>query len=96
MSIGRMLEKDLTMKRYHCPHCGYTWMEFVGHIVEKRKGLDDLHIRIGDGTPSECQKCGCCFVFEAALSEKNQTFRGRFEGIKIVTHAARPRVELRT
>lgn len=82
MNIGNIIENELNAKRYHCPDCGYTWIEFVGHIIEKRTGLDDVHLRIGEGIPSECQKCGCHFVYEIPLSDENQLLKGRFEGIK--------------
>lgn len=82
MDVGHVFEKELEMKRYSCPDCGYTWIELVGLIVEKRKGLDDIHLRIGDTMPSECQKCGCCFMYEIPFYEENQQLRGRFEDIK--------------
>jgi len=84
-AMREVLKKELGMKRYHCPNCGYTWVELVGLIIEKRNGLDDLHLRIGDGTPSECQKCGCCSAFEISLSEGNQQLKGRFEGTRRIT-----------
>jgi len=82
MEIGNKLLNQLNVKRYHCSGCGYTWIEYVGHIVEKREGLEDMHFRIGDGAPSECQKCGCCFIFEITLAEANQHLKGNFEGIR--------------
>ncbi len=82
MSIGHILEKELRKKRYCCAHCGYTWIEYVGLIIEKRKGSDDLHLRIGYGMPSECQECGCDLVYEVALPEENQQNEVSFEGIK--------------
>jgi len=80
--LREVLKNELNTKRYYCPNCGYTWLEFVGLIIEKRNGSDDVHLRIGDGTPSECEKCGCCSVFEISPSEENPQLKGRFEGVK--------------
>lgn len=88
MNMRELLKNDLSMKRYNCPECGHTWVEFVGLIIEKRNGLEDVHFRIGDGTPSECQACGCCYVFEVSLSEENLRLRGRFEGIRRIVRGA--------
>lgn len=84
LNIGHILERELKKKRYCCACCGYTWIEFVGLIIEKREGSDDLHFRIGYGTPPECPVCGCDLVYEIALSEENQQIEASFEGIKII------------
>ncbi len=91
MSIGHILEKELRKKRYCCAHCGYTWIEYVGLIIEKRKESDDIHFRIGYGTPSECLECGCDLIYETVLPEENQQKETSFEGIKRII---RERVEI--
>jgi len=83
-SIGHLLEKELKKKRYCCAHCGYTWIEYVGLIIEKREESDDIHFRIGYGMPSKCPECGCDLVYEITLSEEKQQKEVSFEGIKII------------
>lgn len=64
-------------KRYCCAYCGYTWIEYVGLIIESREG-EDIHLRIGNIEP-ECQKCGCSLIYEISPPKGREY---RFEDIE--------------
>lgn len=66
--IGKIGDKEekrkLTRRRFRCIHCGYTWIEMIGLIIESKEGSEDLHFRIGSGKPHKCQKCGSVNICE--------------------------------
>ncbi|PVX25673.1 MAG: hypothetical protein CW691_03845 [Candidatus Bathyarchaeum sp.] len=47
---------NLIKKRFTCIHCGKTWIEFVGVIVGRKDGCEDMCLRIG----MESENCFAC------------------------------------
>jgi len=91
---SRNSSEELTRKRFACAHCGSTWIEFVGLVVGRRDGNEDLCLRIGMESENcqtcrmqarECQKCGSKDVYEIRFAEEiNNDVPLSFKGIRRV------------
>ncbi len=86
---NRNSSEELTRKRFACANCGATWIEAVGLVVGRRRGNEDLCLRIGMESEAcqvcrmktrICQGCGSRDVyelrFEKEVSENPMTFKG--------------------
>lgn len=86
--------EELIKKRFACANCGITWTEFVGLVIARRDGKEDLCLRIGMESEScqfcrmkarECQECGSKDVYELRFAEEvAEEVPLNFKGIKIV------------
>jgi hypothetical protein len=84
---------ELTKKRFACASCGMTWIEFVGLIVGRSDGKEDLCLRIGMESETcqvcrlkarECQECGSKDVYELRFEEEIPEVPLSFKGIRTV------------
>lgn len=90
----RDLTEELIKKRFACANCGITWTEFVGLVIGRKDGKEDLCLRIGMESEScqfcrmkarECQECGSKDVYELRFAEEvSEAVPLNFKGIKIV------------
>ncbi len=71
---------ELIKKRFTCIHCGKTWIEFVGVIVGRKEGSEDLYLRVGAESENcfacrwralKCENCSTNDVYEVAFPKKN-------------------------
>ena len=100
-AIENTTRGKLNRKRVACAHCGNTWIEFFGLIVEHRENSEDLCLRIGIESencqtcryrPLECPKCGSKEAYEIKFAEAiSEAAPITFKGIARVTSRNRKR-----
>jgi hypothetical protein len=91
----RHATEELTKKRFACATCGITWIEFVGLVIGRKDGKEDLCLRIGMESETcetcrmkarECQECGSKDVYEIRFAEEAsaEDLPLSFKGIRTV------------
>ncbi len=85
--------EELTSKRFACANCGATWVEAVGLVVGRRRGREDLCLRIGMESEAcqvcrmktrTCQGCGSKDVYELRFEKDVTEAPMNFKGIRTV------------
>jgi transposase-like protein len=70
--------KEVKKRRYACSHCGKTWIELTGLFVVRRKGVEEVYLRLGVEVdncqmckfqPVECPECSSKSVYETDFLE---------------------------
>ena len=86
---------NLSKKRVTCIHCGTTWIEYVGVIVGRKEGFEDMCLHIGTESENcfacrwrslKCEKCNTNDVYEITFPKIPREISLSFKTIKKVAN----------